>query len=485
MRRNRPSFLALLDNPVLVGAVTILVVAVAVYVSYIAENGLPFIPTYDINVQVADGGELYKNTDVRIGGARVGQVLKITPEPADKQWPHPYAQLQIQLEKSLDPLPSDTHYQVRLASVLGGQYLELFPGHGHAQTVPDGGTLTISANAAANHNIPYVDLSAAFDVFGPRTQKGLRSVAEDLGTAFAGRGAGLNDAIHAFGQAIGPLDQILGLLAAPGTELSSFISGLASTTGALAPVSTTISSLLQNGATTASALDQPALGRSLDELPGTETAGTSVLSNALPVLRQVASITEALKPAAAELPIAARRLDQALQAAPATLRLVPGVSATIESVLSATNKVDGDPNTLRAFSILGDNDLGTAGASAFVGLGAILNAVSSAQFACNVAGLWARNFGAALSDGDSQSNFLLAEPIISVSDLLQPGGDAPSSNLHINYAPVEDSKQCQAGNEVYSGQQAIGFSGTTSHTFDDTAPPAGVYKLAQKAGLVP
>ena len=51
--------------------------------------------------------------------------------------------------------------------------------------------------------------------------------------------------------------------------------------------------------------------------------------------------------------------------------------------------------------MLGANDLGTFGASAFVGLGAILNAVAPAQFACNVAGLWARNFASALSEGDA------------------------------------------------------------------------------------
>ena len=45
--------------------------------------------------------------------------------------------------------------------------------------------------------------------------------------------------------------------------------------------------------------------------------------------------------------------------------------------------------------------------------------------------------------------------------------------------------QCQAGNEVYSGTQAIDNPGHTSATVDQTSPPAGVYALGQKAGLVP
>jgi ABC-type transporter Mla subunit MlaD len=95
------------------------------YIGYIAENGLPFIPTYDIKVQVRNADELDKNADVRIGGARVGQVLAIDPEPATASDPHPYAQLQLQLEKSLEPLSGDTRYSIRLASILGGKYLEL------------------------------------------------------------------------------------------------------------------------------------------------------------------------------------------------------------------------------------------------------------------------------------------------------------------------------------------------------------------------
>ena len=82
MRTGRRAVTEIFDNPILIGTITLLVVALAVFLSYIAENGLPFVPTYDINVQVANAGELVKNADVRIVGARVGQVLTIQPEPA-------------------------------------------------------------------------------------------------------------------------------------------------------------------------------------------------------------------------------------------------------------------------------------------------------------------------------------------------------------------------------------------------------------------
>jgi len=42
----------LASNPVLVGAVTILVTTVAVFLAYNANNGLPFVPTYRVSIEV-------------------------------------------------------------------------------------------------------------------------------------------------------------------------------------------------------------------------------------------------------------------------------------------------------------------------------------------------------------------------------------------------------------------------------------------------
>ena len=188
MRRSRRVAGEVFDNPILIGTLTILVVIVAVYLSYIAENGLPFVPTYNINVDVANAAELVKNADVRIGGARVGQVLTITPEPATKQWPHPFARLGLALQKGLEPLAPDTRYQVRLASVLGGKYLEIIPGKSRDPGLPDGGTFTLNTTPRLNHNIPFVDLDTAFATFGPKTRVGFRQVVGELGDALAGRG---------------------------------------------------------------------------------------------------------------------------------------------------------------------------------------------------------------------------------------------------------------------------------------------------------
>jgi ABC-type transporter Mla subunit MlaD len=68
MRRRSTS--SITANPILIGAATVLVVVVAVFLAYNANNGLPFVPSYQLNVNVPSGANLVRGNDVRIGGAR-------------------------------------------------------------------------------------------------------------------------------------------------------------------------------------------------------------------------------------------------------------------------------------------------------------------------------------------------------------------------------------------------------------------------------
>ena len=481
MRATRKTALDVFDNPVLVGAVTILILAVAVYLSYIAENGLPFIPTYNIKVQVANGDELVKNADVRIGGARVGQVLTITPEPASKAYPHPYAQLELQLEKSLEPLASDTRYSIRLASILGGKYVEIIPGTDRQSTIPDGGTLTIG------HENAVVDLDTAFRTFGPRTQSGLRGTALDLGNALAGRGTDFNSAIFSTTRAIGPASDLLRLLAEPSTMLAQLLQGGAETTQALAPVAPTVSALLQNGATTFGALSAatPALANTIDQLPGTESTATSVLNQSEPVLSDAVKLAQELAPGATKLPLATQRLSAIVGTATPVFTRVPELAARTQAALAAVQKLADTPAAGQAFTALGNHDLATVGASAFLGLGAVLHATGAAQLNCNTVAMWVNNLSSAFSEGDAAGTWIRFSAVVEPSlkeSLLQ---SKPDPQLHVDYNPIENASECQAGNEVYKPGQAIGNPGQTSKNAENTTPPPGVLARGAAAGLVP
>jgi ABC-type transporter Mla subunit MlaD len=484
MRRARRTAGFLLSNPILVGTLTILVLGLAVYLSYISVNGLPFVRYYEINVQVANADELDKNSDVRIGGARVGQILSVTPEPPSRSWAHPYASLLLQLEPNLYPLSASTHYRIRLASVLGGKYLELVPGKRSARHVADGGTLRLSQKPGANHELPFTDLDTALGTFNPATQRAFRGATAGLTNAVAGRGAEINDILYSTLRLMRPLQGVLSVLADPATALERFLRATAGTTRVLASVAGPLTHLMSAGAITFGTLRRPSLGRLIDQLPPTESLATGVLRRATPELAQIARLTRALRPAAAILPKAAHRLDAIVTAARPVFKPIPKVAKALETALGAIEAVARDPASMKAFKFLGRNDLATFGASAFVGLGALLRATASAQLECNTTALWLRNFASGLSEGDQTAPWLRAMPVFQFQQSTQRASPAP--DLHIDYYPQESlGSGCQAGNEPYRGAQRIGSPGRTSTVVDNTAPPAGVLARGRKAGLVP
>ena len=72
-------------SPVLVGALTVLVVIVAVFLSYNANSGLPFVPTYDVEAELPNAANLVEGNEVRIGGFRVGVISEINPISAGER----------------------------------------------------------------------------------------------------------------------------------------------------------------------------------------------------------------------------------------------------------------------------------------------------------------------------------------------------------------------------------------------------------------
>jgi hypothetical protein len=237
------------------------------------------------------------------------------------------------------------------------------------------------------------------------------------------------------------------------------------------------------GAVTFGTLDRPALGRVIDQLPSTETLATGVLRRATPELAQIAGLAAALRPAAALIPKAASRLDGIVTAATPVFKPIPKVAAALQTALAAVEVLARDPASRKAFRFLGSNDLATFGASAFVGLGAVLRAAAPAQLSCNATVLWLRNFASSLSEGDPTAPWLRVMPVLDTEQSFQR--PSPSTDLHLNYYPQETPTECQAGNERYVGQQRIGSPGQTSTVVDNTSPPPGVLALGRKAGLVP
>ena len=99
MRDRRQS--SIVASPILIGAVTVLVTLIAVFLSYNANEGLPYVPTYDVSVEVPTAAGLVKGNEVRIGGKRVGAVDSIDARQTPKG---PIAVLALKLDKKSQPL---------------------------------------------------------------------------------------------------------------------------------------------------------------------------------------------------------------------------------------------------------------------------------------------------------------------------------------------------------------------------------------------
>jgi hypothetical protein len=166
-------------------------------------------------------------------------------------------------------------------------------------------------------------------------------------------------------------------------------------------------------------------------------------------------------------------------------RLAPELAGKLQAALVDVDRLASNPAAIETFKVLGNNDLATFGASAFVGLGAILEAGAPAQLGCNAEGIWAQNFGGAgnaLSQGDASGTWLRLMPVLDTGTLVQASSPAP--NLHLNYYPQETAGHCTAGNEHYAPGQVIGQPKSFSSTVPKTSPPAGVLALDKKAGLL-
>ena len=127
MKKTRRGTASIVASPVLVGAVTVLIVLVAVFLAYNANNGLPFVPTYDVWAQLPGGANLVKGNEVRVGGFRVGVVDKIQPQ-YDPALHKTIARIHMKLDKSVQPLSKDTTLIVRQRSALGLKYIQITPG---------------------------------------------------------------------------------------------------------------------------------------------------------------------------------------------------------------------------------------------------------------------------------------------------------------------------------------------------------------------
>jgi virulence factor Mce-like protein len=303
-RRGTASIVA---SPVLVGAVTVLIVIVAVFLAYNANNGLPFVPTYDVWAQLPSGANLVKGNEVRVGGFRVGVVDKIEPQ-YDPALHKTIARVHMKLDKSVQPLARDTTLIVRQRSALGLKYVELNPGHEKASYRPGD---TIPLKFAGNP----VEFDDVFSTFDKPTRDASRTALKGFGDAFAGRGESLNAAIAAFNPFLVHLAPVMRNLANPSTQLNQFFKQIGNASAEVAPVAKVQAELFTNMADTFHAIDHSPtnLRAAIERAPSTLDTGIASFKVQQPFLADFADLSRRLRPVAASLPSTLPALNTAFK----------------------------------------------------------------------------------------------------------------------------------------------------------------------------
>jgi phospholipid/cholesterol/gamma-HCH transport system substrate-binding protein len=467
-RRSRQG--ALSGSPALIGAVTVLVTMVAVYLSYNANEGLPFVPTYSLTAEVPNSAGLVRGNEVRVGGARVGVVSSIDAESHDDG--SVTATLQLELEETMRPLPVDSTLLIRPRSALGLKYVEITKGRSE-RGYPEDATIPVERAETRP-----VEIDDFFNMFTDETRVGARGNLDGYGAAFAGRGEALNrtfaqldslvrevePAFRAIGSRRARFERLFPALEQAAAEVApvaeaqgTLFVGLDTTFTAWASVSEPLQAAISGG--------PPALDTAIRELPVQR-----------PFLRESEELFRRFRPAFESLAAAAPDLSAAFRSGEPALERSPALNRRLTRTIETLEDLGADPRVPDGLERL---------ESTVATLRPLFEFVEPAQTRCNYFALLFRNGASAISESDVVGSMLRVSPLaLPITPGSEAGPAATPANgpipeglsvrersLHVdpflhsnpypNTAAPGQTRECEAGNEDYAGlslrdRQAIG-----------------------------
>jgi ABC-type transporter Mla subunit MlaD len=454
--RTRSTFAGISASPTMIGAVTTLIVIVAVFLAYNANNGLPFVPVYRVSVEVPNAARLSNNNEIRIGGTRVGVVESIEAVRPDDSTssalaatdgPPPgtadgvVARLNLKLDESAARLPKNSIFHVRYQSAFGIKYLEIIRGEGEA--APEGFTFNglddgqvggdteratlcylpgdpkFSTTPAGRNGCfePQTEFDQIADTFDTKTREAARTNLTDFGQAFTGRGTSLNDAINSLEPLFEGLRPVTRVLIQRDTQLRRFFPELADAARIIAPVAAQQADLFTKGAIAFAAIsaDPQALQDTISESVLTLETGISVLPRQTPFLRDLATLGRVLRPGVTDLRATLPVLNRAIDVGTPTLAKLAPTNKRLERVLREVNQLVSQPTTRTALQRLGET---------FDSAKPLVKWLVPAQTVCNLFDYWTTFLPNGLSDRD-QVGYTFRQSLTA----FPPGVDAPEDGL--------------------------------------------------------
>jgi virulence factor Mce-like protein len=346
MIRRRPNKSAF-GSPVLIGAVTVLILLVGVFLAYNANVGLPFVPTRTLYVDIQNGSDLVNGNDVLVSGDRIGYVQSMQPVRLPSG--APVAQLKLALNESHGKIPVDSTATILSRSVLGLKYVNITLGKS-SHDFADDGTMPITQTT-----VP-VRIDQLYGTYTPKTRVAIQQNLLDFGDVLGGRGSAINDTIAALPSLLGHLTPVAEYLTQPSTDLTGFLQALDNFTTTVAPYAQTNVSLLSDAATTLEAIssNKQALEHTISEAPSTLQEGTESLHAQEPFLVDLTTLGGDLSPATKELNAALPDTNSAIEAGTKTLKRTPALDTRLQGVMGSLKNLAQAPSTGVALNALTD-----------------------------------------------------------------------------------------------------------------------------------
>jgi ABC-type transporter Mla subunit MlaD len=431
----------------------VLVVIVAVFLAYNANNGLPFVSTYNLKARVPNANALVKGNEVRIGGARVGVVKSVVPvQTGDGEVA---AELNLSLDKNVQPLPVNSTMIIRPKSPLGLKYVQIVPGDS-SEGFAAGDTIPVSASRPEP-----VDIDQFFDMFDEKTRTAIQRNLAGFGNGLAGRGPQLNNAFVALRQLIESGQPALANLVSPSTGFGEFWRALESLSATIAPVAAQQASMfvaLDRTFAAFARVSRPYIQETISKGPETLDAAIVDLPALRPFLHDSERFFTALKPGAKALGATSPTIASALRTGIPVLNASPTLNAQLPPTADALLALQQAPGAFNGLDLLiNTNEL----------LAPAIRFIAPAQTTCNYLSVAFRNLASAAddnglggwinaiafqpADGPNSEGGPASAPANGGAD--STGAEDPLNHLHSNPYPNTAApgqpKECEAGNEHY------------------------------------
>jgi ABC-type transporter Mla subunit MlaD len=342
-RRQNTSIVA---SPLLIGAITVLVVVVAVVLAYNANKGLPFVPSLEVHVRAGNALSLGRGGEVREGGTRVGFVEEVRNVKLPNG--EAGAEFELKLDRSVGDVPVDTTFTIRPRSPLGLKYLDMARGESD-RAVRQGHTFPVTATT-----LP-VEIDDFNRIYDEETRRGVRRNTMAFGDAFAGRGIAINETVAELPRLFALVYPVTRNLADPRTQIGRFFRELGDAARVISPIADTQADLFTRMANTFEAFsrDTEALKATISRTHLLFTAGIESFPVQRPFLTETAKLARLMRPVARELRPTLPLINPALaRGIPVTRRSV-GFYEDLEPPLRSLRDLATDPASGIALRALG------------------------------------------------------------------------------------------------------------------------------------